>query len=151
MIKMTIINKNNGSHGNRKEGNEMKKYFTEVEALQDIKELLEEGFTLGYSDLHNYVFNESYYIIGTHEAKQALNQFDTFKAIEKVFAYEVNNFGEIITPIDPERIATMLYYIIGEEVMTQEPLSSKLEELYNTEGNDDDNAELIKIINSMIE
>jgi len=41
-----------------------------------------------------------------------------FEAIEKVQAYEKDNFGEIYTDLsNPEKLINMLYYIIGEEVL----------------------------------
>ena len=51
-------------------------------------------------------------------AKETLEDFGVFDAIEKVQGYEQNNFGEIITDLaDPEKLVNMLYYIIGEEVL----------------------------------
>lgn len=95
-----------------------KQYFTKNEALQDIKETLKNGYDGCIADLHNEVFNTDYYIIGTYEAKQALKQYDVFEAIEKVQNYEEDNFGEIYTNLsDPEKLANMLYYIVGEESM----------------------------------
>ena len=91
------------------------KYFTRNEALEDIKETL-EFYNSCYSDLHNEVFNTNYYIIGTYEAEQALEQYGTFEAIRKIQEYENDNFGEVLTDLsDPEKVANMLYYIIGEE------------------------------------
>ena len=96
-----------------------KQYFTTTEALEDILDLLESDYSGWYmEDLHNEVFNTGYYIIGTYEAKQALTQFGVFDAIEKVQNYEQSNFDAVITELsDPEKLANMLYYIIGEEVI----------------------------------
>ena len=96
-----------------------KQYFTTTEALEDILDLLESDYSGWYmEDLHNEVFNTGYYIIGTYEAKQALTQFGVFDAIEKVQNYEQSNFEAVITELsDPEKLANMLYYIIGEEVI----------------------------------
>ena len=93
-----------------------KKYFTRNEALEDIKETLEyyNGY---YSDLHNETFNTDYYIIGTYKAEQALEQYGVFEAIRKIQEYENDSCGDLITDLsNPENIANMLYYIIGEEV-----------------------------------
>ena len=97
-----------------------KQYFTTTEALEDILDLLESDYSGWYmEDLHNEVFNTGYYIIGTYEAKQALTQFGVFDAIEKVQNYEQSNFEAVITELsDPEKLANMLYYIIGEEVIS---------------------------------
>lgn len=94
-----------------------KKYFTKNEALADIKNTL-ENYNGYYCDLHNEVFNTEYYIIGTYEAEKALEQYGTFEAIRKIQEYENDNFGEVLTDLsDPEKIANMLYYIIGNEAI----------------------------------
>mgnify|MGYP000947261550 CR=1 FL=1 len=88
------------------------------EAREAIIEALRNGYTGYYCDLHHEVFNTDYYIIGTYEAKKALEEYDVWEAIEKVQTYEKDNFGEVYTDLsDPERLVNMLYYIIGEEVL----------------------------------
>lgn len=88
------------------------------EAIKDIIKTLENGYTGYYCDLHNEVFNTDYYIIGTYKAKEALNEYDVFEAIEKVQEYEQFNFGETYTNIsNPEKLVNMLYYIIGDEII----------------------------------
>ena len=88
------------------------------EARERIIECLKDGFEGYYCDLHQEVFNTDYYIIGTYEAKEALKEYDVFKAIEKVQTYEEENFGEIYTDLsNPEKLVNMLFYIIGEEVL----------------------------------
>ena len=96
-----------------------KQYFTTTEALEDILDVLESGYNAGYmGDLHHEVFNTGYYVIGTYEAKQMLTEYGVFDAIEKVQNYEQSNFDAVITELsDPEKLANMLYYIIGEEVI----------------------------------
>ena len=90
-----------------------------IEALEAIKEAL-QGYSSHYSDLHNEVFNTDYYIIGTYQAKQFLESYGVFDAIEEVQGYEQNNFGEVYTELhNPEKLANMLYYIIGEEVLSE--------------------------------
>ena len=92
-------------------------YFTKKQALEDIKETL-ESYNSCYRDLHNEVFNTNYYIVGTYEAEKALEQYGTFEAIRKIQEYENDNFGEVLTDLsDPEKIANMLYYIIGNEAI----------------------------------
>lgn len=92
-------------------------YFTKKEALEDIKEVL-ESYNGYYCDLHNEVFNTDYYIIGTYQAEKALEQYGVFNAIGKIKEYEEDNFGEVFTDLsDPEKIANMLYYIIGNEAI----------------------------------
>ena len=88
------------------------------EARERIIECLKDGYTGYYCDLHNEVFNTDYYIIGTYEAKKALEEYDIFEAIERVQTYEKENFGELYTDLsDPEKVINMLFYIIGEEVL----------------------------------
>jgi hypothetical protein len=71
------------------------------------------------SDLHNELFNMDYFIIGTYQAKQFLNKYDIFEAIDKVNTYEKEHFGEVITEIsNPEKLVNMLAYIIGEELLS---------------------------------
>ena len=95
-----------------------KQYFTTTEALEDILDVLESGYDGYMEDLHHEVFNTDYYIIGTYTAKQALTEYGVFEAIEKVQNYEQSNFEAVITELsDPEKLANMLYYIIGEEVI----------------------------------
>lgn len=103
-----------------KEDLKEKQYFTIGEALSDIRDALLNGYDSYMCDLHNEVFNTGHYIIGTHEAKQALEQYGVFKAIEKVVEYEIEQFGSCITKIhDPEKLANMLYYIVGEDAIQE--------------------------------
>jgi hypothetical protein len=88
------------------------------EAREAIIEALKDGYSGYYCDLHNEIFNTDYYIIGTYEAKKALEKYGVFDAIEKVQIYEQENFGEVYTDLsNPEKLVNMLYYIIGEEVL----------------------------------
>ena len=90
------------------------------EAREAIIEALKNGYSGYYCDLHNEVFNTDYYIIGTYKAKEALREYDVIDALEKVWAYEKDNFGEVYTDLsDPEKLVNMLYYIIGEEVLNE--------------------------------
>jgi hypothetical protein len=88
------------------------------EAREAIIEALKDGYSGYYCDLHNEVFNTGYYIIGTYEAKKALEEYGVFEAIEKVQTYEKENFSEVYTDLsNPEKLVNMLYYIIGDEVL----------------------------------
>ncbi len=96
----------------------MKKESMREEAKRDIIERLQEGYDGYYCDLHNEIFNTSYYIIGTYEAKKAIEEYGVFEAIKRIQEYEKDNFGEITTDLsDPEKVVNMLYYIIGEEIL----------------------------------
>lgn len=71
-------------------------------------------------ELHYRLYNEDYFIIGTHAAKEFLEKFGTFDAIEKVKEYEQENFGEVSTDLsDPERIANMFAYIVGYDALNE--------------------------------
>ena len=95
-----------------------KKQQMREEAKAAIIEELEYGYTGYYCDLLDVVFNSDYYIIGTYRAKQALEEYGIWDAIEKVQTYEKENFGKVYTDLsNPEQLLSMLYYIIGEEVL----------------------------------
>ena len=66
-----------------------------------------------------YCFNEDYYIIYHAAALKWLknHNIDAFDAIETVREYEIDNFGEMKTQINPESIVNMLAYIWGEELL----------------------------------
>jgi len=77
------------------------------------------GETEHASDLHHYLLNEDYFIIGRYEAKQFLDG-ETFNAIEKVKTYEQDNFGELSTDLsEPEKVVNMFAYIVGEEILRE--------------------------------
>ena len=102
---------------------EQKQYFTEEEMKERIIEVLEyysKDDVIDVSDLHHDVFNSDYYIIGTYKAKEALNEFDVFEAIEVVQNWEMSMFGEKCEEIsNPERFANLLWYILGENYMNE--------------------------------
>lgn len=131
------------------EGND---YFTRTEALENIKEIIENEYDGYYCDLHNEVFNMEYYIIGRAEAEKALEEYGVFNAIEVVCEYEKDNFGEIMMSdlIEPEKLANMLWYIIGEEVIAElESVTNP--DRWNYCADEDSNAEVLEEINEMLE
>ena len=70
-------------------------------------------------DLHHYLCNEDYFIVGSYRAKKVLGE-DAFDAIEIVQEYEQDNFGEVTTKLsDPEKVVNMLAYIMGEELLNK--------------------------------
>lgn len=122
------------------------------EAIEAIIEALEDGYNGYYCDLHNEVFNTDYYIIGTYEAKEALREYDVFDAIEKVQEYERFNFGEIMTDLsDPEKLVNMLYYIIGDEVISDMNDIQEFEDNWNNLSDDDTNAIIVKALKEMFD
>ena len=123
-----------------------KKESMQEEAKRDIIEALQDGYAGYYCDLHNEIFNTSYYIIGTYEAKKALEEYGVFDAIEKVQEYEKDNFGEITTDLsNPEKLANMLYYIIGEEVLFEMMDGIKAwDDNWNNQADEETNAAILK-------
>ena len=116
-------------------------YFTKNEALEQIKEGIENcgrGYVGYYCDLHNEVFNVDYYIIGTAKAKKALEEYGVFEAIEVVKDYEEFNFGKLMTDIsNPEKLANMLWYIIGEGAISE---IESINDHWNDEADDEINS-----------
>ena len=96
-------------------------------------------------DLHNEMFNQDYYIIGTYEAKKWLkNGPGIFEAIEEIKNYEQDNFGEVNTDFsDPEKVVNMYVYIKGEEIL------NNLESLQDAWDRHLDNEDLAKMIEEL--
>lgn len=115
--------------------------FTVNEAIENIIEMLQD-YDGQISELHHEVFNSDYYIIGYNSAENALLEYGVFKAINEVVSFEIENFGETITDItDPEKVANMLWYIVGYELLND--LESYQE--YNNYYLNDDESESEKI------
>ena len=69
-------------------------------------------------DLHHYLLNEDYFIIGSWRAEQWLKKDSVFNAIETIKEYEESNFGKVSTDLSSsENVANMLAYILGEEIL----------------------------------
>jgi len=122
------------------------------EARAAIIETLENGYNGYYCDLHHEVFNTDYYIIGTYKAKEALREYDVIEALEKVWKYEKDNFGEIYTDLsDPEQLINMLWFIIGEEVLYE--MMENINEFHDNWNNiatDETNAAILKEVKQCI-
>jgi len=116
------------------------------EARAAIIEALQDGFDGYYSELHHEVFNTNYYIIGTYKAKEALEEYGVWNAIEKVQEYEKDNFGQVYTDLsNPEKLINMLYYIIGEEVLFEMMNESEtLNENWDYQADEETNNEILK-------
>jgi len=93
---------------------------------QDVKEYIiqqlndDVGLDQHISDLHHYLLNEDYFIIGYYKAEQWLKKDDSsiFEAIETIKDYEQSNFGQVSTDLsNSENVANMLAYILGEEIL----------------------------------
>jgi len=99
-------------------------YYKQVEIEEYTKEALQERLNYDpdylskdFSDIHNELFNEDYYIIGTYEAKQWLGS-DAFNCIGDIQEYEKAEFGESYTDLsDPEKVVNMYVYLVGEHIL----------------------------------
>jgi len=116
-------------------------------AFEEIKEYAIEqlrndvGLNDHASDLHHFMFNEDYYIIGTFQAKQWIKD-EAFDIIEIIKEYEQDNFGEVNTDFsDPEKVVNMYVYIVGEMILNE---SDTLRNAWNKILSQDD-------VNSIIE
>lgn len=122
------------------------------EAIEDIINELENGYSGYYCDLHNEVFNTDYYIIGTYAAKEALKEYDVFEAIELVQTYEKEQFGEVYTDLsNPEKLINMVYYIIGDEIIGEMYEIVEFEDNWNNKADEETNAIIIKAMKEMFE
>tara|TARA_R100001224_G_scaffold69334_2_gene41982 strand:+ start:822 stop:1214 length:393 start_codon:yes stop_codon:yes gene_type:complete len=93
---------------------------------QDVKDYIiqqlndDVGLDQHICDLHHYLLNEDYFIIGSYRAEQWLKKDDSsiFEAIEKIREYEDSLFGRVTTDLSSsENVANMLAYILGEEIL----------------------------------
>tara|TARA_R110002020_G_scaffold55502_1_gene153909 strand:- start:174 stop:536 length:363 start_codon:yes stop_codon:yes gene_type:complete len=90
--------------------------------LDETKAQVADGHTYDFTevnDVHHDIFNNDYYIIGTHEAKFWLGHM-AFDAINIIKEYEQDNFGEVNTDFSqPEHVVNMYVYIVGEEIISE--------------------------------
>lgn len=120
------------------------------EAIEDIINELENGYSGYYCDLHNEVFNTDYYIIGTYAAKEALREYDVFEAIELVQEYEKEQFGEVYTDLsNPEKLINMVYYIIGDDIIGNMYNITEFNDKWNEKADEETNAKIVKAMKEM--
>ena len=86
-----------------------------------IQELNDDiGLDNDINDLHHFLINEDYFIIGYYQARKWLEQESVFEAIEKIREYEQFNFGEVSTDFsDEEKTANMLAYVLADEILNE--------------------------------
>ena len=94
------------------------------ELKEDVKEYIIQqlndnvGIDQHICDLHHYLLNQNYFIIGYYKAEQWLRKDSIFNAIETIKDYEQSNFGKVSTDLSSsESVANMLAYILGEEIL----------------------------------
>ena len=92
----------------------------QVEAvIEDMATKLADGYGVDQSeeDLHYLLCNSEPYIIGTYNAKKFFGEH-AFDAIEIIKEWEEDVVGEVTTDFsNPETVANMYAYIIGERVL----------------------------------
>ena len=93
---------------------------------QDVKDYLiqqlqdDVGLDNDINDLHNYLINEDYFLIGYYNCRKWLEKESVFEAIEKIKEYEQFNFGEVTTDFsDEEKTANMLAYVLADEILNE--------------------------------
>lgn len=85
----------------------------------NLKKLEKDSFYCDFEgcELPEKFLNQDYFIIGTWKAKEWLGK-ELFDAVQTIQEYEQDNFGETYTDLsDPEKIANMLSYILGNEIL----------------------------------
>jgi len=86
------------------------------------------GLDNDVSDLHHYLLNENYFIIGYYQAEQWLKKDSIFNAIETIKEYEQSNFGQVSTDFSSsEKVANMLAYILGEEILSESDIYQQIQ------------------------
>lgn len=117
----------------------MKKQYEQV--YEYITNRLEEGYgkELYGAELHHHLCNEDYFIVGTYKAKKFCGEF-AFDICEKIKKYEQVQFGECWTNLgDPEKVANMFCYIVGEEILQE---SYRLSKAWNNHLTDSDHEQI---------
>ena len=101
---------------------------------QDVKEYIidqlndDVGLDQHICDLHHYLLNQDYFIIGSYRAEQWLKKDSIFNAIEKIKDYEQSNFGQVSTDLSSsENVANMLAYILGEEILFESDIYQQIQ------------------------
>lgn len=127
-----------------------------AEAKERIIEELENGYCGYFCDIHDEVFNSDYEYIYASEAKEMLNEYDVFEAMEEIKTYEQDNFRIVKTDFSNAcSVANMLWYIIGEEALNElmganEEYSDFMTDLWNSRIEDEDRKTLINIFRENI-
>ena len=113
---------------------------------QDVKNYIiqqlndDVGLDQHISDLHHYLLNQDYFIIGYWKAEQWLKKDDgsIFEAIETIKEYEESNFGQVSTDLSSsESVANMLAYILGEEILFNNDTYNLFSRFHNEYLNED--------------
>lgn len=80
----------------------------------------EVGIDCYIEDLHHYLFNQDYFIIGTYKASKFIGS-DLGKILEVCINFEkdMGIFDEsfYLTILEPEKVVNKLAYVIGYEIL----------------------------------
>ena len=108
------------------------------ELKQDVKNYIidqlndDVGLNHHICDLHHYLLNQDYFIIGYYKAEQWLKKDSIFNAIEIIKDYEQSNYGELSTDLSSsENVANMLAYILGEQILYNNDTYNLFTRFYN--------------------
>ena len=131
---------------------------TETKTMTDLYESVQEGMIMKMEegrwnrdiahgcDLHHFLCNEDYFIIGTYEAKEFIGSH-AFEIIEKIKNYEQDNFGEVNTDLSqPENVANMFAYIVGEELLSE---CNTLQDCWDRELTEEEHKEILQELASV--
>ena len=93
---------------------------------QDVKDYLVQqlqddvGLDNDINNLHHYLINQDYFLIGYYNCRKWLEKESVFEAIEKIKDYEQSNFGEVTTDFsNEEKTANMLAYVLADEILNE--------------------------------
>lgn len=112
-----------------------------------IIEKLEDGYEGYLCDLHDEVFNMEMYETNASKATRILDELGGYSVVAEVIKYEEDNFGQ--TSADkydnPCWVLSMLWYIVGEEVMQDLFDGCELwDEMWNNEATEETNKALVQ-------
>nr|DAJ06198.1 MAG TPA: hypothetical protein [Caudoviricetes sp.] len=126
-------------------------FLNEKGFFEEIIEILENGYTGCYCDLHGEIFN-----YGVNAEIKDLEEYGVFNALGEIQEYEKDNFGEVLTDLgNASAVANMLYYILGDNFFNEsldfyrvlEEVSEALgleEDLWNEEATEEVNKAIVK-------
>lgn len=88
--------------------------------LDGLNSLTDHADSVQGCDLHNELFNGDG-LIYTADCLQATEDLGVWDCINLVVGYEKAEFGEVYSKIDPYKIANMVLYIMGQELLNFSP------------------------------
>jgi len=92
----------------------------DTDFINHIADNIENHMGLNFDDLHHFLFNEDYYIIGYYQAEQFIkeNDLNTFDLISYCQEQEKEHFGEIHSTFDnAEKLVNHYAYWRGQELI----------------------------------